>query len=962
MKSVNSLSLPSGTVTFLFTDIEGSTKLAQKNPDKWETLRERHHAILQSAMNAYNGYVFQIIGDAFCVAFHTAREGLNAAIETQRKLQLEDWGETPIRVRIGIHTGEAERRETDYRGYMTLARVQRVMSVAYGNQVLLSNRSADLVSDSLARGITLRDMKEHRLKGLLDSERLWQVVAPDLQQDFPPLSSLNTIPNNLPVQVNSFIGRAKEIAAIKRRLIGEDASLERLHTITGIGGVGKTRFSLQLASEVLSAFKDGIWFVELAPIHEVSLVAKTIAKTLGLSEAPGRAIEEILKDYLHGKELLLVLDNFEQVIDAASIVKDILSAAPNVKILVTSRIVLRITGEREYVLPLLSSPDKDQAYPFEQLSEYESIRLFIERAQAIKPDFALTNGNAIAVAEICCRLEGLPLAIELAAANIRILTTQTILSQLDNRLKFLRSNARDLTPRQQTLRGAIDWSYELLTSDEQLMFRRLSVFVGAESLETIAGICNENGLDVTDLLGSLVEKSLLQTTENDSEIQFSMLETLKEYSREKLEMMNEATSLYDRHLLFFKNFAETIEPELLESDQVAKLDQVEKELGNIRAAIRWARDNHHTEILLRLIGALRWFWQRRGHFSEGITHSQDAIAANDAENFPNDLAKVLNSLGSLYFFKGDYVSSVSMLEHGIDTSHQQNNEEELAFGLIEQGASAMRLQKFDEARASANEALELYIKLGQKWGQGLSRFFCGRIELEAGESKLAGAHFQQSILDFQRSGDLWGQALSLNSLGSLYLQLGTLELAKAECEKSLTLRELTRDQWGVNSCYLNLGDIARLQNLTMLETFYYRKSHELGLELGLKGDTARAANCLGFAALHSNEPQEAMAHFSKSLETYHELNHTRGICECLAGYASLAAMQGKMGLAAKLLSVTDKILKSNNIKMWRVDQVDFDTNLTLVHEQLNEDAFSKLWTEGYAMTIEQAIASAKGNI
>jgi predicted ATPase/class 3 adenylate cyclase len=952
-------SLPSGTVTFLFTDIEGSTKLAQLYPDKWESLRDRHHDILQSAMDAYNGYVFQIIGDAFCVAFHTASEGLNAAIEAQRKLQTEDWGNTPIKVRIGIHTGEAEKREIDYRGYMTLARVQRVMSVAYGNQVLLSNKSAQLVSNSLAGDIALRDMKEHRLKGLLDSEHIWQVVAPDLQQDFPPLSSLGTIPNNLPAQVNSFVGHAEEIAEIKQRLIGENASIERLHTIIGIGGVGKTRFSLQIASEVLSAFKDGVWFVELAPIRDVSLVAKTIAKTLGLNEAPGRSIEEILKDYLHGKELLLVLDNFEQVIDAASVVKDILSAAPHVKILVTSRIVLRITGEREYFLPLLSSPTQNQTYPLEQLSEYESVHLFIERAQAIKPDFALTNRNASAVAEICCRLEGLPLAIELAAANVRILTTQAILSQLDNRLKFLRSKARDLTTRQQTLRGAIDWSYELLTSDEQLIFRRLSVLVGTANLETIKGICNEGELEIIDLLEALVEKSLLQTTEKDGEIRFSILETLKEYTREKLEMMNETTSLCDRHLLFFKNFAEKIEPELLESDQVAKLDQVEKDFGNIRAAIRWARENHYTEILLRFTGVLLWFWQRRGHISEGITYLRDAITANDAENFPNDLAKALNSLGSLYFFKGDYISSVSMFDRGIRISRQQNNEEELAYGLVQRGATFMRLQKFDEGRASANKSLELYTKLEKKWGQGLAQFFCGRIELESGELILAEKHFQQSILDFQQSGDLWGQALSLNSLGSLYLQLGKLELAQGECEKSLALRELTRDQWGVNSCYLNLGDIARLQNLTMLETFYYRKSYELGFELGLKGDMARAANCLGFAALHSNEPQEAKAHFSKSLETYYELKHTRGICECLAGYAGLTAIRGKMDVAVKLLGVTDKVLKSNNIKMWRVDQIDFDTTLTLVHERLDDDTFSTAWSEGHVMNIEQAIAFAQ---
>ena len=273
--------LPSGIVTFLFTDIEGSTKIARQFPEKWDTLCDLHHSILKSTIEAHNGYVFQIIGDAFCATFHTIQEGVSAAVEVQRRLAGEDWGQAPIKI---------------YRGYLTLVKVQRVMSVAYGGQILLSNDSVELLQNELPKTITLRDMKEHRLKGLPDLERLWQIVTPDLQQDFPPLSSLNTIPNNLPASTNCFIGRDKEINDFQRRLVGENASIERLHTITGIGGAGKTRFALQIASKVLNAFKDGAWFVELAPLREISHVAKTIAKALGLSESPGKSIEETLTD------------------------------------------------------------------------------------------------------------------------------------------------------------------------------------------------------------------------------------------------------------------------------------------------------------------------------------------------------------------------------------------------------------------------------------------------------------------------------------------------------------------------------------------------------------------------------------------------------------------------------------------------------------------------------------------
>jgi len=318
-------SLPTGTVTFLFTDIEGSTKLAQEYPDKWEALRERHHAILQSAMDAHNGFVFQIIGDAFCAAFHKASDGLSAALEAQRKLQTENWDGTPVKVRMGLHTGSAEIHGNEYRGYMTLARVQRVMSIAYGGQILLSNASAELLHNELPEGITLRDMKEHRLKSLLNPEHLWQIVAPDLQQDFPPLQSLTTIPNNLPVQLTSFIGREKEVGQIKNRL-----EKNRLVTLTGSGGIGKTRLSIQVASELLGEYPNGAWLVELAPLTDPALVTKAVCTTLEVTPQGNTPLLNALTDYLKLKKILLVVDNCEHLIDAcAQLCDSLLRTCPN---------------------------------------------------------------------------------------------------------------------------------------------------------------------------------------------------------------------------------------------------------------------------------------------------------------------------------------------------------------------------------------------------------------------------------------------------------------------------------------------------------------------------------------------------------------------------------------------------------------------------------------------------------
>jgi class 3 adenylate cyclase len=412
--------LPSGTVTFLFTDIQGSTKLAQEHRDTWEALRARHHAILHSATQSNNGYVFQIIGDAFCAVFHTAREALDASLAAQRALQTENWGETPIKVRMGINTGAAQAGSNadgsgGYTGYSTMARTQRVMSTAYGGQILLSNTSAELLLGEFPAGVSLRDMKEHRLKGLLNPEHLWQAVATGLSQDFPALQTLNSIPNNLPIQLTSFIGREKEIAEIKSLV-----EHNRLVTLTGSGGVGKTRHSLQVGAEVLDAFADGAWLVEFAAVSSPDIVPQALASVLGVRQDQGILLMTALQDHLQPKTILLLFDNCEHLLEACAQLADgLLHACPHLKILVSSREALGMAGEVSFRIPSLSLPDAQHLPSLEKLTQYDSVRLFIERAMAVKSDFVVTNYNAPAVAQICSRLDGIPLAIELAAARLR---------------------------------------------------------------------------------------------------------------------------------------------------------------------------------------------------------------------------------------------------------------------------------------------------------------------------------------------------------------------------------------------------------------------------------------------------------------------------------------------------------------------------------------------------------------
>ncbi|HLO15943.1 MAG TPA: adenylate/guanylate cyclase domain-containing protein, partial [Anaerolineales bacterium] len=397
-------SLPTGTVTFLFTDIEGSTKLAREQPDRWETLRARHHAILYEAIGTNKGFVFQVIGDQFCAAFHTAEDALHAAIKSQTDLYSEPWGNVPVKVRMGIHTGKAEIQDNgEYEGYLTLCCVQRVMSVVYGGQVLLSNSTAELVRAELPQGVFLLDLKEHQLKGLPNPEHLWQVVAPGLQQDFPSLQSLNDIPNNLPLQLTSFIGREKELGDIKRLLTDT-----HLLTLTGPGGTGKSRLSLQAAADLLHNFLNGVWLVELAPVSDASVIPATMLGVLNLPAEKYRPAINMLCDYLHNKEILLILDNCEHLVEACALLVDsLLHASPNLRIIASSREALGIAGEVCYRVPSLGLPALNHLPQLELLSQYEAVRLFIERACAALPDFHITNENAPAVVQICRRLDGI---------------------------------------------------------------------------------------------------------------------------------------------------------------------------------------------------------------------------------------------------------------------------------------------------------------------------------------------------------------------------------------------------------------------------------------------------------------------------------------------------------------------------------------------------------------------------
>ena len=616
---------PSTTVTLLFTDIEGSTRLLQRAGDAYADLRAEHRRLLRTAFERHDGHEVDAEGDAFFVVFASANDAAAAAAEAQQELAQHVWPDNnEIRVRMGLHTGEPRLIEGGYVG-LDVHRAARVMAAGHGGQVLVSQSTRPLLDERFQ----LRDLGEHRLKDLSEPQRLYQLQVEGSAVEFPPLKTLENRPTNLPAQPTALIGREHELDQAHALATREDV---RLLTLTGPGGTGKTRLALQVAADLIEQFANGVFFVSLAPIRDPDLVVPTIAQTLGLREQPGEALEETLREFLRDKQMLLLLDNFEQIVAAAPLVAALLASAPRLSVLVTSRTPLHLSGERTYAIPPLALPDLQRLPDAGTLAQYESVSLFIERARAAVPDFAITDANAQAVAEICVHLDGLPLAIELAAPRVRALPPAALLRRLDQRLNLLTRGAQDLDERQRTLRATIGWSCELLSDEEKALFARLGVFVGGCRLEAAEALCDPAGgldIDVLDGLSSLVEKSLLrQKADSDGEPRFWMLETIREYALESLAATSAAEEVRRRHALYFLSLAERADIESRTGDQSGGLARLDLEHANLRAAITWARETGEGELMLRLAMALWGFWATRGHVAEGRSALEEALTLN----------------------------------------------------------------------------------------------------------------------------------------------------------------------------------------------------------------------------------------------------------------------------------------------------------------------------------------------
>jgi predicted ATPase/class 3 adenylate cyclase len=923
-------SWPTGTVTFLFTDIEGSTKLWERDAPAMQGALARHDEILRSAIEQHGGYVFKTVGDAFCCAFATVPEALEAALATQQHLLSEDWNEEigTLRVRMALHTGAAEERDGDYFG-PPLNRVARLLSAAHGGQVLLSLPTQELVRDQLPHDVGLRDLGERRLKDLFRPERVFQLVASSLPSEFPPLRTLEAYRNNLPTQPTPLIGREKEVAEVCKLLLRPEV---RLLTLTGAGGTGKTRLALQVAAELTEDFEEGVFFVSLAAVSDPELVVPAVAGALGVKETGGQPLLESLKDYLREKRLLLILDNFEHLLEAASIASELLSAAPYLKVLASSRIPLKLYGEHESSVPPLELPDLKRPSSVERLTQYEAVRLFVERAQAAKADFSVTNDNALAIAEICHRLDGLPLAIELAAARIKLLTPQAMLARLGNRLKLLTGGARDLPERQRTLRSTIDWSYGLLEEGEKVLFARLSVFVGGRTLEAMEAICDAEGDlpgGVLDGVSVLVDENLLRQEEAvGGEPRFVMLETIHEFAREKLQESGQTEDIRRRHARYFLSLAEEAEPRLMRAKQAEWLKRLELELDNLRAALSWAQEQDKAELGLRLGAALWRFWIMSARYGEGRRWLEAALAAENAGPLLFR-AKANLVAGYLAAGQGVYMRSQRHLEEALALYRSAGSAEGVAMTLATLGRLESYRGDLERAKELDKESFDRYRKLGDPWqfsgalralaadlfvrllrGLGLEEGYEGDVT--------RGMALQEEALALSRKwGDSAGIALSLYGLGRLAVDQDDPERAVKQLEESLVL---AREVYAgiVPHILVSLGDAALIQ-----------------------GDNERALRVY----------KEALAICQ---ETGQEPTDT-GVLE---GMASLAAALEDDARAARLWGAVESALQVIGAT-WTPDDLGQDEPyLDAARARLGEAAWEAALAEGRNMTLEVAIEYA----
>lgn len=842
------MSLATGTVTLLFTDIEGSTRLLSELGARYEAVLQDQRRLLRDAFNARNGTEVDTAGDGFFYAFPRARDALQAAIDGQQALGRHDWP-VPVRVRMGMHTGEPLSSGTGFVG-LDVHRAARIMSAAHGGQILLSQTTHDLARD-LPPDVSLTDLGEHSLKDLPAPEHLYQVVAPELGRDFPPLRSMESRPNNLPRQLTTFVGREPEIAEAKRMLASAP-----LLTLTGPGGVGKTRLAIEIAGELLDEFDEGIWFIDLGVLTDPDFVVPAIASAMGVMPAPGQAILATVMEHLRGRRVLLVFDNCEHLLDAtASAVDSLLRNNNLLRIVATSREGLAIPGETVRPVPSLSVPNLEAAAP-DELPRYEAIRLFVERAMAAVPDFRITDRNAPAVAQICRRLDGVPLAIELAAARVRALPVEQIAARLDDRFRLLTGSSRITVPRHQTLRQTIDWSHELLAEDERAVFRRVSVFIGGASLEAAEAVCAGPPVDeyaVLDILSRLVDKSLVVADTEGDEARYRQLETVRQYGRDKLLESGEARDTLVRQRDWYVNMVAQAEPEFFRGvESGAWLARLDREHDNLRAVLQWSMDEPgEARQGLQLAAGLWRFWEIHGHLEDGRAWLERFLQLTEGE-VSALRADAYTGAGILAFMLGDQAAASVLHERSLELHREVGDSDGIAFAANNLANAAVLSGDYATARRLYQTVVDWAKERDDPRVVGFSSVNMAEAVALDGEPEKARAQYDEGIAAFRQASDRWGEAMALDSLGVMLARQANPGEADGLHQQALEISRQIGDERGVARALAHRGDVAVRTGDRDRAKGLYLESLEIRRRLGDLPGTASAMEKLASVVTEEN--------------------------------------------------------------------------------------------------------------
>ena len=908
--------LPSGTVTFVFTDIEGSTALTKRLRDRYGEVLEQHQLLVRAAFERHGGHEIDTQGDSFFFAFARARDAVVAVVEAQRALTGHEWPEGgAVRVRMGLHTGEPEVGEQRYTGF-GVARAARISAAGHGGQVLLSNATRELVEDDLPDNVAIHDLGTYQLKDVDRPEHLFQLAAEDLPSAFPPLKAAKVgpvrPPPSLRARSTSFVGRRHELREIRALLYRDDM---RLMTLTGPGGSGKTRLAVEATDGLGDEFPDGVVMVDLAPISDPDLVAAAIADALGVGERPGQERAEVLVAYLRDRRALLVLDNFEQLLAAAPLLAELLGAAARLMLLVTSRAPLDLPEERIYPVPALELPDPSHSRQIDRLRRIEAVRLFVERARDSRPDFELSEENSDAVVELCLRLDGLPLALELAAARIKLLAPSSILVRLGGRLDLLKAAPGTGMPeRHRTLLAATEWSYDLLTAEEQALFTSLAVFVGGFSLDGAAAVAGELGLDVVDGVESLLNANLLQTEPMvGGEPRFGMLGTIREYALVRLSERGDGDDVRRRHAGFYLELAEAAHHALLGPHQLRWLERLDAEVADIRAALTWAAESGEAEVGLRAGAALWRFWQLRGSEAEGREHLERLLAQRSGSKVAR--AKAQARVASLAAMQGDHEAVRLFGEASLLVFRRVADDQEVALMLGVLCLSALATGDVDRAHELAEEGLVVARRTGDLSTEAYAAMHAGYALAHRGELDLAERFLEESVRAARQLGNIRSVAMWIRALGGIALTRGDYPKARLLLEESLDIHRTLVDPWGISHSLSRLA-------LVSLE-------------------------------VHDNDASRRLA--AESLAIERETGDRPGQLFNLEVLAGLAAAEGRPERAVRLYACASVLREAVGSHAVEPGWPDHEHNVHDLCSVLGAEAFAEAWEQGQAMTPDESL-------